>query len=145
MVLDPLEIPGTLVSRLLDPFDDRLPLELVIDEGGLDVGVAHERVRQRDRVLHRELRPRADREVRGVRGVAEQHDVAVVPAPVADPQEIEPDRAVGEQAVPVEVVGEERLRRRRCSRARSSASRPARRQVDSGHSTMNVLACSSNG
>ena len=40
-------------------------------------------VREGDRVLHRELRARADREVRGVRGVAEQHDVAVAPARAA--------------------------------------------------------------
>jgi hypothetical protein len=107
MVGDPLEVRGTLVRRLLNPFYDRLTLELVIDEGSIDVGVAHERVRQRDRVLHRELRPRADGEVRGVRRVPEEHDVAVVPAPIAHPQKVEPDRAVGQQVVPVEVVGEE--------------------------------------
>ena len=39
---------------------------------------------QRDRVLHGQLGARADGEVRGVRGVAEQHQVAVPPALVAD-------------------------------------------------------------
>ena len=38
-------------------------------------------VAQRDRIFHRELGARADREVRGVRGVAQQHDVAGVPLP----------------------------------------------------------------
>ena len=33
---------------------------------------------QLDRVLERELRPRPDREMRGVRGVAEQDDIAAV-------------------------------------------------------------------
>ena len=43
-----------------------------------------------DRILHRQLRARADREVRGVCRVADQHDVAVGPAFVADACEVEP-------------------------------------------------------
>jgi hypothetical protein len=44
-----------------------------------------------------------------VRGVSEQHDVAVVPALVAHGREAPPDRAVREQRVALQVVGEERL------------------------------------
>ena len=42
-----------------------------------DVGLLVQAGGQRQRVLHRQLGAGADREVRGVRGVAEQHDVAV--------------------------------------------------------------------
>ena len=54
---------------------------------------------ERDRVLHRELRARADAEVRRVRGVAEQDDVALAPERVAHGDEADPARAVLDQAV----------------------------------------------
>ena len=47
---------------------------------------------QRNRILHRQFRARADREMRGVRGIADEHAVAVMPMPAFDPIEIEPRR-----------------------------------------------------
>src|SRR5437899_1774271 len=73
------------------------------------LGVTLERTDERDRVLHRQLRPRADREVRGVRRVAHQHHVRMVPAAVADGGEIAPERAVLEEPVAPELGGEEAL------------------------------------
>ena len=71
-----------------------------------------QRPRQPDRVLERELGAGADREVRRVRGVAEQHDVLVVPGRVADGHEVDPARVVADQAVAVERVGEQLLAER---------------------------------
>ena len=82
--------------------------------------------RERDGVLHRQLGARADREVRGVRGVADEHDVAVVPALVAHRREAAPERAVVEQPVAGELVGEELLADRRRSRPRRLGPSPAR-------------------
>ena len=47
--------------------------------------------------------------MRGVQRIAEQHDVVVPPALVADHREDAPDAAVGDQPVAVEPVGPERL------------------------------------
>src|SRR5712692_8416112 len=47
--------------------------------------------------------------MRGRLGVADQHDVAGGPALAADGREIAPDRAVGDQAVALELVGENAL------------------------------------
>ena len=107
------EVRGALAGGELEALDDRLALELVVDQSPLDVGrMAGERLRERDRVLHRELRAGTDREVRRVRGVAEQRDVAVVPAVAADEHEAGPQRAVAEQPVAAELVGEQRLAER---------------------------------
>ena len=106
----PGEVGGALAGGLLRPLHDGLTLELVVDERSFDVpGAALERVLERDRVLHGELRARADREVGGVRGVAQEHRSAVVPDLVHDLREIEPERAVREQLVALEVAGEELL------------------------------------
>src|SRR4029450_12912857 len=64
---------------------------------------------ERDRVLDRELRAGADREMRRMRRVAEQHDVPVVPGGVAYGREAAPERAILEQSVTPELVGEEVL------------------------------------
>ena len=72
--LEPLE---RRLRGALRALDDRPALGLVGRErGGHVVAGCAKRPRQRDRVLHRELGPRTDREVRRVRRVAEQHDVA---------------------------------------------------------------------
>ena len=72
---DPPEVRRAVAGRGLRALHHGRPLELVVDERRLDLPAApHEPVRERDRVLHRQLRPRPDREVRGVRGVAEEHD-----------------------------------------------------------------------
>src|SRR6266571_342509 len=92
------------VTRTLDV---RPPLLLVGDERLLHLVVTLERAAERDRVLHRELRPRADREVRGVRRVADQHDVPVMPGPVLHRREVAPERAVLEEAVALELLGDQ--------------------------------------
>ena len=140
---DAAEVRRALARGRLRPLDDRRALELVVDDRRVDVPAAsHERVRERDRVLHRQLRPGADREVRGVRGVAEQHDPAVVPDPVRHLREVEPDRPVGEQLASAEVVREELLAEGEALLLVHPV-QPAARHTASGHSTMNVLICSS--
>ena len=62
---------------------------------------------QGERVLHGQLGAGADGEVRGVGGVAEQHDVVVEPALVADRGEADPARVVRQDLVPVEHMREE--------------------------------------
>ncbi len=63
------------------------------------------------------LVPRADREMRGVRGVAEQDDVAARPALALDAAEVEPGRRADEvrgvrlQPMAVEIFGEQLLAR----------------------------------
>ena len=61
---------------------------------------------QRDRILHRELGARADGKMRGRLGIAEQHDVVGGPAFAADGREIAPERAVGDELVALELLGE---------------------------------------
>lgn len=57
-------------------------------------------------VLHGELGAGPDRVVRGVHRVAEEHDVAVVPAFAADGAELKPASPVADQPVPVQVFAE---------------------------------------
>src|SRR6267142_3290767 len=111
---------AVVALRLLEPFEAHLrgalqALDLgtaVLLVGGqrlLDLAVALERVGERDRVLDRELRARADREMRRVRRVADQHDVAMVPGGVADRREAAPERAILEEPVAPQLAGEETL------------------------------------
>ena len=91
--------------------------------------VFREHPREGDGVLHGELRAGADTEVRRVGGVADQHDVPVVPPLAEHAVEREPRRGtaammgVGDQRLPVEAIGEQaltelhrlrRVHRRRC-------------------------------
>ena len=95
---------------MLDALRLRPPLALVGAQRGAGVGrVANHRLVQRDRVLQRELGARTDRPVRGVRGVAEQHDVVVVPRLAAHDGELAPERAVPEEPGPVQLLGEDAL------------------------------------
>ena len=105
-LLEPLEAH---LRGALQTLDVRPPLLLVGDERLLHLVVTLERAAERDRVLHRELRPRADREVRGVRRVADQHEVPVMPGPVLHRREVAPERAVLEEAVALELLGEQPL------------------------------------
>ena len=68
-------------------------LFLVGAEGCLQVRRAGYVARERDGILHRELGAGADREVCGVRGVADQHHPPVVPATAGDTVEVQPGRA----------------------------------------------------
>ena len=105
---------------------------------------AVEHVGELDRIFERKLGPRADREMGGVRGVAEQDQFVVRPALAFDPPELKPRRAaaqmrgVGHQAVPVEIFGEDPLARARLNSAWLSVSKASPRQVASEHSTMKV-------
>ena len=70
---------------------------------------------ERDGVLHRELGAGSAREMRRVRGVADEHAVAVVPAPAQHALEVEPGGAaqvsgIAHQPVSVEVPREQLLR-----------------------------------
>src|SRR5712675_295138 len=74
------------------------------------------RLIERDAVLHRKLGSGADGKVRRRLGVADQHHVVGNPALAADGREIAPDRAIGDQAMALQLVGEQaldELRRRR--------------------------------
>ena len=107
-VLEPLAAGG---RRLLQLQHVDLPGLLVGGERGLDTvpSPLHHRRRQRDGVLHRQLGPRAHREVGRVGGVAEQRHVAVVPARAAHGGEAAPDGAVRHQLVPLQELAEQRL------------------------------------
>ena len=96
------------VGRVLDALRLGPALALVGAQRGARVGrVARHRLVQRDRVLQRELGARADRPVRGVRGVAEQHDVVVVPRLAAHHGKLAPERTVPEEPGPVQFLGED--------------------------------------
>src|SRR3546814_17346255 len=65
-----------------------------------------------DRILERELGARADREMRGMRGIAEQDDVPVAPLAADDAREVDPRRAaniagIGHQLMAAQLIGEE--------------------------------------
>ena len=99
-------------AQHLDP-----ALRLVGGERFGDRAVPFEGARQRERVLERELRSRADGEVGGVRGVAHQHDVAVDPRGVVHARELQPIpaaqvRGVGQKCVSVEPRCEQLLAKR---------------------------------
>ena len=104
---DRLEVAGGVGGDLLEPFHDRLAVPLVGGERRRTVvGRRHERLGQGDGVVEGEARPRPDREVGGVGGVADEHDVLPagppVPRPVADGDEGPPHRFVGQQPVPAQ-------------------------------------------
>ena len=132
---DLLEVLRALPRRVLEALDHGPALELVLDQRGAAAGRAAERGGELDRVLDRELGARADREVRGVRGVAEQDGATVAPVRAADLVERQPHGAVGEQRAALEHVREQLLAERRAL----ALAEPARRHVSSRVSTMNVL------
>src|SRR6185436_2100917 len=70
---------------------------------------SNQRIAQSDRVLHCELGPGADREMRRMRGVAEQNEVIVMPTSIADSRKAAPDAAVFEQPVTRELRCEQAL------------------------------------
>ncbi len=105
-VLEPFE------ARLCGPlrgFDDRPALGFVCGERTGHVRMLVEAGCQGEGVLHGELGAGADGEVRGVGGVAEQHDVLVAPRRVPHGGEADPPGTVGYQPVAVEVVAEDLL------------------------------------
>jgi hypothetical protein len=96
--LQDLELAGLLIG-----FERRGP-----------VAVQMQGVGQIDGVLEGELGARADGEVRRVRGIAQEHDLAVVPGLAPDAREVQPGRAaqvpgVAHQRLAAKVLGEEAL------------------------------------
>src|SRR4029453_14916017 len=100
-----LEPPGAPLRGGGQPLDLGAPVLLVGGQRLLDLAFALEGAGERDRVLDRELRAGADREMRRMRRVAEQHDVPVMPGGVAYGREAAPERAILEQSVTPERVG----------------------------------------
>src|SRR5919197_664580 len=111
---DSSEVGGAVAGRFLRALDVGRALQLVVDERRVQVPPPPcQRGRERDRILHGELRPGADREVCGVGCVAEQDDVPVVPRLVRDLREVEPERAVREQLPTAQLVREQALTERK--------------------------------
>ena len=143
-VLEPLGrvARGVLQLEHFDP-----ACRLVLRQGGLPVGRHRsvERVGQADRILHRQLGPRADREMRGMRGIAHQHDVLVDPARVADARKVQPI-ATAQVRASWPSAGDRRgtARTGRSQNAIVSSvpalSSPRARHVSSRHSTIKVLS-----
>ena len=105
---EPLEPLERGLRGALGALDDRPALSLIgADRLSNRARRRAQRPRERDRILHRELRPRPDREMGGVRRVADEHDVARAPAVVADRVERQPLGVVLEQLMAAERVGEQ--------------------------------------
>ena len=110
-LLEPLHrvARGRLQAQHVEP-----PLVLVLREGGLHGRLGVQVVGERDGAVERQPRARADREMRGRRGVAHQHDVAVGPVLAEHARKVDPGRAadvvgVRDQAVAAELVREDPL------------------------------------
>ncbi len=106
-----LEPAHAVACRALQLQGFRLALLLIGRQCAWNVGAAGRARDQGDGVLHRELGAGADREVRRVGGVADQHAIAVVPASAQHALESEPGRAaqvrgVAHERVAVEVFRE---------------------------------------
>jgi len=97
------------LRRALQRLDAGAMRGLVGGERRRNGGLALERAGERDRALHRQLGPGANREVRGVHGVAGKDDVVPVPAIAAHRRKLSPVRAVLQQVVAGELRGEQAL------------------------------------
>jgi hypothetical protein len=106
---DVLEPDEGDVGRVLRLLHFLAPGRLVEPQGVVDRRFAKKCLVERDRILHRELGARADREMGGALGVSEQDPVSEHPAPGADHREIAPDRAVGQDRMASEKPAENSL------------------------------------
>ena len=104
VTLDLLEPGERDLGRVLQPAHLVAPVDVVGGERVGDVVVRAELLEQRDRVLHRELGARADREMRGVGRIAHDHHVVAHPGLAADGREVAPERAVDDHRMAVEQV-----------------------------------------
>ena len=86
-ILEPLQ---ACLRRPLRRQHDRPALGVVRSERLGGVTVLVQARGERKRILHGQLGARTDGEVRGVRGVAEEHDVAVPPARAPHGREVDP-------------------------------------------------------
>ena len=123
VAVDVLEPLGRVACRVLDlQHLDAAHVLVVLQGGGQVARVLLDRAGELDRVFERQLGARADREMRGVRGVAHQHDggravgaAGVHPGLADDARKADPLRralqvvGVGEQRVAVEVLREQLL------------------------------------
>src|SRR5690606_29635431 len=91
------------------PGDPRPALVLVAGELLTELPRRIESVGESDGIFERELGPRTDREVGGVRGVADQNDVLEMPTLEGDGRKLNPTRAIGEKLVSGELFGKESL------------------------------------
>jgi hypothetical protein len=101
-----LEIRLALARGFLEAFDARLALELVLRQGFGDILFDVQGVHERDRVLHRKLRPGADREVRCMGGVAHEDGLAMVPASSRKGRKTYPLRVVRHEVPAPQIVVE---------------------------------------
>jgi hypothetical protein len=104
-----LEVLEAHLRGALQALDRGPALGFVGLQGIGDGALFAQRAGEHDGVLHGELRAGADREVRGVGGVSQQHNVAMVPAGVLDGAEAPPHRAVLLEGVSLELLGAQRL------------------------------------
>ena len=86
-VLEPLAAAGSFAQH---PLELGLTLRFVRPESRFCVTVAQQAIGQDDNVLDGQRRPQSDGEMSGVSAVSGQHDLAVMPAPIADIPEAEP-------------------------------------------------------
>ena len=105
-LLEPLQ---TRLGGSLGALDDRPALLVVGLQRRLDGGLLPQASRQRQGVLHRELRARSDAEVRRVRGIAHEDQVVVHQGLIADRSEGDPLAVVRDQGVIAQDVGEDLL------------------------------------
>src|SRR6478672_4742040 len=91
VTLERLEPFGGVAGAILQLQDFEVPLRLIFVERGFEAeAFAIEHVGKLDRILERELGAGADREMRSVRGVAQEDDVAAGPALALDAAEVQP-------------------------------------------------------
>src|SRR4051812_25911066 len=111
-----LEPFGRVARAVLELEHFEAAFRLIFVERGFEAeALPVQHLRQFDRVLERELGAAAHREMRSVRSVAEQDDIAARPALALDAAEVEPGggadkvRRVGLKRMAVEIFGEELL------------------------------------
>ena len=121
-----LEPFGRVARAVLELQHFEVPLRLIFGERLRAVEARPvQHLGELDRIFERELGPRADREMGGVRGVAEQDQIAGGPARADDPAEVEPGlrprqvAGVRDQAVPVQIVARRSARKGRSPRSGS--------------------------
>ena len=116
VAFDVLEPDHAIARRALQLERLDFPLGLIAGQRSRHIAsTAAEHLRQRDRVFHRQLGAGADRKMRGMRGIADQHDVVLEPALAQHAVEFQPDRraaqmaGIGDQRLAVEQIGKQLL------------------------------------
>ena len=95
---------------ILDFSHPRLPVRLIVGQSQFEVVlVCRDLAGQRHGILHRHLGAGTDREVCGVHGVAQQHNVARVPRLCSAGMEVGPTGIVGHERLALDVFGKQPL------------------------------------